>query len=665
PPPQPAPPAPPPASRTRSADQRDRSRTPQPPTRPGGGAEEVRGMAAVLEDHQSKQDGWNRQEWGGDRQEWGGGRRWSGSGEQRAGGGRFEGGGGLGWRARQPAAGDRWGSGFPRDRSASPSAAASSASGAGRSRDGRWGGGGDRGRQDWGRGGQQQRSSFQRGWGHQSQRCTPFVSAKKWLKREKAPSEFFCNVCNKDLKRRERYEEHIKEDHIPCTEPGCTFSGPEHSMAAHRLSHSKAADGKSVLESPEEIKAWIAGRRANFPSKANAEKKALQEERRMMSGALMDEDARPKPGMIEKLLRKQSMDSGGDYGKGWDKGWSKGKKGKGKGKFMDKGKGKDKGKKGKKGKGKGKDKGYSYRPAVFEGDSWGSALAGLPPPAEHALVSVPMPSMLANCVPLEAPFGHVAPPPALAPTRRAGSKGVCKYFEKGFCFHGDRCQYDHGPGLPALPMLMDAGASTAAAAAEQAARVPWWALASTLANRACRPGEGPAGTVGSAQAGAQGVRATRVPGCHPPGSRQRRDGLLRRLLKADVDGRGSQTCMGTGTAESRMFLEARFFLPQGLPQMHGHARPAASWPRASGPATVAPPCPLVGTYRGRPVCWGGLPEVASGAAAVLQELGVEPMEAVQVASGAAAVLQELGVEPMEVDEDLDDADIAELADVLV
>lgn len=170
-------------------------------------------------------------------------------------------------------------------------------------------------------------------------------------------------------------------------------------------------------------------------------------------------------------------------------------------------------------------------------------------------------------------------------------------------------------------MLMDAGAAAVAAAADQAARVPWWALPSTMANRACRPGEGPAGTVGSAQVGAQGVRATRVPGCHPPGSRQRRDGLLRRLLKADVDRYYSAIlqCVRYMVATDFFRLE-RPALPEG-------ARAAAPAAAGAGAAPV-----------------GGLAEVASGAAAALQEACAEPME---------------------VDEELDDADIAELADVLV
>jgi hypothetical protein len=238
------------------------------------------------------------------------------------------------------------------------------------------------------------------------------------LRREKAPSEFFCNVCNKDLKYKERYEEHVKDDHFPCGEPGCNWSGPEFALVAHRLKHNKTGDGQSVVDSPEEIKAWIAGRRANFPSKDNIEKKAQLEEKRLTRGALV-EDPKPKMGMIEKLLRKQSSVDSGGFGKSW----GKGKKGKGKSKDKGKGqdKGKDKGKKGKKGKGKGKGKGGYWQPTTFDGDLWVGSLEGAPAP-DHALVSVPMPSMLANCAPLEAPFGRVAQPPPMP--RRLGSKDI-------------------------------------------------------------------------------------------------------------------------------------------------------------------------------------------------------------------------------------------------
>lgn len=407
-------------------------------------------------------------------------------------------------------------------------------------------------RNRWSGGWDRKRGGFQQKW------LSRMVPRKK-LKREGPPSEFFCNVCNKDLKRRERYDQHMAEDHVPCTEPGCNFSGPEHVMAVHRLKHTKAADGKSVVDSPEELKAWREARRASFPTKGNLDKKRETDVRRQQLGVL--EDDKPKPGMLEKLIRRthlmeSSSNKGGwgwDGGKGYGKGKGKWGKGKDKGKW-DKGKGK--GKKGK-GKGKGKSKGWYSWDWQGGGDWHGSGDVDAPPPSgdrwaqslEHFLaptqVSVPLPSMVANCAPLEAPFGSdFLPPP---PVAQRYTRGVCRYFEKGFCFHGDRCQYEHsGPaaalGASAAGSMQEGGSAAAAqrrlalaaspAAAAEAASATWWALPSTLANRCC-PGEEPPPRPRPALGR---DRPTYVRPSLFVSSRERRDGLLRRLLKPEVDG---------------------------------------------------------------------------------------------------------------------------------
>eukprot|EP00438_Fugacium_kawagutii_P014364 Skav221704 [mRNA] locus=scaffold542:6352:7305:- [translate_table: standard] len=279
-------------------------------------------------------------------------------------------------------------------------------------------------------------------------------------------SPWFCNVCNKDLWNEDKYKMHVQDDHIPCPEEGCTFSGPEFVMAVHKLKHVKAADGKIVTDSPEELAAWRSMRKTNFPSKGNLKRKAEMEEKRRQSGALPDP---PKVSMLEKLLRRTH---GVERGKGYGyKGF--GKKGKFKGKGKD-GKGKDgKGKdwKGKDGKGKGKSgkkgKGKS---------KWTMDRDGEPPRRyDHATYSVPLPSVVANSVPLEAPFGNVAnSPQVIAPSLL--KRGPCRFFERGFCYHGENCQYEHVGSTGAnaqLPVIN----STA-----------WWALPSSLANRAGRPG---------------------------------------------------------------------------------------------------------------------------------------------------------------------------------
>ena len=277
-------------------------------------------------------------------------------------------------------------------------------------------------------------------------------------------------------------------------------------MVVHKLKHVKAADGSNVTDSPEELAAWRAMRKTNYPSKNNLQKKMELEEKRRLSGALPDP---PKVSMLEKLLRRtHGMERG--------KGKGKGKKGKFKGKGKDfkgkdgKGDGKSKGKKGKaKGKGKGKRVGWNLSEESTE-------------EKVHPTQSLCLPSVLANCVSLESPFGmcHIQGH-SQGHESRTWKLGVCRYFERGFCYHGDACQYEH---IGSPPQVQASDIATTA----------WWVLPSTLANRAGRPGEGPAGGV-FAPLRARQVRATRVEPYRAPEERERRDGLLRRLLQPDVE----------------------------------------------------------------------------------------------------------------------------------
>lgn len=287
-------------------------------------------------------------------------------------------------------------------------------------------------------------------------------------------------------------------------------------MAVHKLKHVKAADGSSVTDSPEELAAWRSMRKANFPSKGNLKRKAELEEKRRQSGALPDP---PKVSMLEKLLRRthqveRGKGFGGFGGFGY-KGF--GKKGKFKGKGKD-GKGKEgKGKdwKGKDGKGKGKTSGKKGKGK----SKWSVERDGEPERRlDHATYSVPLPSVVANCVPLEAPFGGAPTSQVIPPS--LPKWGPCRFFDRGFCFHGENCQYEH----------VGAGAMTQKVINSTA----WWALPSSLANRAGRPGEGPAGGVFTSLR-SRPLVATRVEPYVGAEQRERRDGLLRRLLQPDVE----------------------------------------------------------------------------------------------------------------------------------
>lgn len=323
-------------------------------------------------------------------------------------------------------------------------------------------------------------------------------------------SEWFCQLCNRECRTKDAYDAHVSEFHVRCGEPGCDWSGPETSLDAHRLKHVKAADGKSVTDSPAELRAWQAARKRNFPCEATEKRKAEEQQRRQQSGAL--EESRPEVSMLEKLLRSAHGLKGkgkGKFGKGKDKGKSKFGKGKDKGK----GKGKNKGK----GKAKGKQL-WSWGP--WNGDDWedsGLHVVGTES-QEHATKSLPLPSVVANCVPFEAPFCAAT----LEQQQPARKRRLCKYFTQGFCFHGENCQYEH-EGQPGLLAIGDSQAPPNPAR--------WWTMPSTLANRVCALGEGPAAYHGVERH----TRAPRYEAPAPPEDRPRREGLFRRLLQADVD----------------------------------------------------------------------------------------------------------------------------------
>jgi len=452
--------------------------------------------------------------------------------------------------------------------------------------------------------------------------------SQRLSKRDLAIGEWFCHVCNKDLKREDKYKRHCEEMHIRCPEPGCSFSGPEFAMAAHRLTHAKAADGSVSADSEQENRAWVAARRRNFPSRRNMERKATAEEQREQLGALPDEGER-RVSLLEKLLRQEHGLERGRKGSGkaWGKSW--GDKGKGWGK--DKGKGK-KGKKGKGKKGSGKGKGWGWgsgkRNWDWEGD--GDTLPNISDfggleATRHALVfaaEAVLPSVVANCVPLEAPFGtfSMPPPPEAAAEPRRRLKWPCRFFERGFCFHGDNCQYEHGDGsqLLALP-----------APGSEAAAPPFWLLPSTLANRAGRPGEGPrpeeiAGNTAGRAAG-QRQRPTRVQSYHDPGDRERRDGLLRRLMRPEVN-----------TYYSAVLQCVRYIVATDFLRLERVPPPISK--RLAPAAQEAP---------------------TSGAAAAARASAKVPR--VDAGNGVAASLEDDSV----LREDLDDADIMELASVLV
>eukprot|EP00392_Amoebophrya_sp_AT5.2_P013055 g13166.t1 len=79
---------------------------------------------------------------------------------------------------------------------------------------------------------------------------------------------FYCRYCDYDCGWNEaKFKQHCKEKHVQCIE--CGESLPEYAMEAHMLTHvSEEAD------QDEELKSWIAARKAKWPSKKRIEAKA-------------------------------------------------------------------------------------------------------------------------------------------------------------------------------------------------------------------------------------------------------------------------------------------------------------------------------------------------------------------------------------------------------
>mmetsp|Transcript_67899 Transcript_67899/g.159776 ORF Transcript_67899/g.159776 Transcript_67899/m.159776 type:complete len:214 (-) Transcript_67899:231-872(-) len=82
---------------------------------------------------------------------------------------------------------------------------------------------------------------------------------------------FVCDACDKEFSTERLYQAHINS-HVVCPTPGCGFAALRAIVTEHRESAHTSLK-KTNLESAEEIQAWIAARKKNWPSKANVERK--------------------------------------------------------------------------------------------------------------------------------------------------------------------------------------------------------------------------------------------------------------------------------------------------------------------------------------------------------------------------------------------------------
>ncbi|KAJ1490400.1 hypothetical protein T484DRAFT_1884314, partial [Baffinella frigidus] len=111
-----------------------------------------------------------------------------------------------------------------------------------------------------------------------------FGGVKEVQKASAEPKTFSCEPCEKDFQQQSQYDAHMAT-HVTCSHPGCSFTASgrvvkEHAQEEH-INEAEKAERKrmfSSIETPEEIEKWKEARRRNWPSAANAARKAADQE---------------------------------------------------------------------------------------------------------------------------------------------------------------------------------------------------------------------------------------------------------------------------------------------------------------------------------------------------------------------------------------------------
>uniref|UniRef100_A0A0G4FMF1 C3H1-type domain-containing protein n=1 Tax=Chromera velia CCMP2878 TaxID=1169474 RepID=A0A0G4FMF1_9ALVE len=140
--------------------------------------------------------------------------------------------------------------------------------------------------------------------GHMNVHMGGFRKAKMPRGEEKS-MEFYCTTCDKSFRSQEKLDNHKIDQHVPCDEPGCSYSAPLEILALHALRHVKGNDDKVVLENPEEIEKWRLARKANFPTRAQNQRRGLAAVRAEERGQPVEKVKREKrpASAIERLIR--------------------------------------------------------------------------------------------------------------------------------------------------------------------------------------------------------------------------------------------------------------------------------------------------------------------------------------------------------------------------
>ena len=98
---------------------------------------------------------------------------------------------------------------------------------------------------------------------------TDRFSAKYLRNKDTRKLDNYCNICEKGFVNEEKYKFHIYSTHITCEVDGCNYSAPKEIMHFHKMKHIKNSQGKSIIDSAEDIEKWLNSRKAKYPRTSN------------------------------------------------------------------------------------------------------------------------------------------------------------------------------------------------------------------------------------------------------------------------------------------------------------------------------------------------------------------------------------------------------------
>lgn len=125
-----------------------------------------------------------------------------------------------------------------------------------------------------------------------------------------------CKNCEISFSHRRQLDEHLKS-HVKCDELDCSFDASGKMLKEHMLIHHKKQSGQALIagqraaslkskESAEEIQQWREERKRNYPTESTITRKAQEMQQKRARGELIDEDAKKRRQRLREILTKQA-----------------------------------------------------------------------------------------------------------------------------------------------------------------------------------------------------------------------------------------------------------------------------------------------------------------------------------------------------------------------